>query len=67
VRPDSWIDAEVSPYDIQESPTTGILSGRPSAPSNVVHFMTELIDDAELWSTWKFRMPAIMNSQEKIQ
>ena len=67
VRPDSLIDAEVSPYDIKESPTTGILSGRPTARSNVAHFMTELIADAELWSTWKFRMPVIMNSQEKIQ
>ena len=62
VRPDSLINAEVSPYDIKESPTTGILSGQPTARSNVAHFMTELIANAELWSTWKFRMPVIMNS-----
>ena len=62
VRPDSLINAEVSPYDIKESPTTGILSGQPTARSNVAHFMTELIENAELWSTWKFRMPVIMNS-----
>ena len=62
VRPDSLINAEVSPYDITESPTTGILNGRPTARSNVAHFMTELIENAELWSTWKFRMPVIMNS-----
>lgn len=67
VRPDSLIDSEVSPYDINESPTTGILSGRPTARSNVAHFMTELIDDADLWRTWKFRMPVIMNAREKIQ
>jgi len=24
--------------------------------------MTELIENAELWSTWKFKMPVIMNS-----
>ena len=62
VRPDSLINAEVSPYDILESPTTGILSGRPTARSNVAHFMTDLIENEELWSTWKFRMPVIMNS-----
>ena len=62
VRPDSLINAEVSPYDITESPTTGILNSRPTTRSNVAHFMTELIENAELWSTWKFRMPVIMNS-----
>lgn len=64
VRPDSLVNAEVSPYDIKESPVTGILTGRPTARSNVAHFMSELIDNAELWNTWKFRMPVIMNSGE---
>jgi len=62
VRPDSLINAGVSPYDIEESPTTGILNGRPTTRSNVAHFMTELFENAELWSTWKFKMPVIMNS-----
>jgi len=62
VRPDSLINAEVSPYYITESPTTGIINGRPTARSNVAHFMTDLIENEELWNTWKFRMPVIMNS-----
>ena len=62
VRPDSLIDAEVSPYDITKSPVTGILKGRPTARSNVAHLMTELIENEKLWSVWKFRMPVIMNS-----
>jgi len=61
VRPDSLIDAEMSHYDIKSSPVTGILTGRPTTRSNVAHFMTELIEDAEIWGTWKFRMPVIMN------
>ena len=65
VRPDSLIDAEVSPYDIKESPVTGIFSGRPTTRSNVAQFMTELIENAEVWSTWKFRMPVIMNSKSR--
>ena len=53
VRPDSLIDAEVSPYDIKESPVTGLLTGRPTTRSNVAQLITELIENAELWSTWK--------------
>ena len=26
--------------------------------------MTELIEDATLWNTWKFKMPVMMNSEE---
>jgi nucleoside-diphosphate-sugar epimerase len=67
VRPDSLIDAEISPYEVQESPSTGILTGRPTTRSNVAHFMTELVGNAELWNTWKFRMPVIMNSEASVQ
>lgn len=65
VRPDSLIDAEVSPYEIKESPVTGIFGGRPTTRSNVAHFMTELIENAEIWSAWKFQMPVIMNSNSR--
>lgn len=61
VRPDSLINADVSAYEIRESPSTGIFTGRPTTRSNVAHFMTELIENEELWNTWKFRMPVIMN------
>ena len=67
VRPDSLIDAERSPYDINESPTTGILTGCPTARSNVAHFMTELVENSELWSKWKSKMPVVMNATRKIQ
>ena len=66
VRPDSLVDAELSPYDISESPTTGILTGRPTSRSNVAHFMTDLIENSELWNEWKFRMPVVMNATEKV-
>jgi nucleoside-diphosphate-sugar epimerase len=64
VRPDSLVDAEISPYDIEQSPTTGIFTGRPTARANVAHFMIELVENAELWNTWKFGMPVIMNANE---
>ena len=65
VRPDSLVDAEVSPYDIEESPLTGIFSGRPTSRSNVAQFMIELIANTALWSEWMFRMPVIMNSESR--
>ena len=64
VRPDSLVDAEISLYDVEQSPTTGILTGRPTARANVAHFMIELVENAELWSTWRFGMPVIMNSNQ---
>jgi len=63
VRPDSLINAQISPYEIMESPSTGILSGRPTSRSNVAHFMVELIGNPELWRRWRFRMPVVMNAQ----
>ena len=62
VRPDSLINAQISKYEIVESPTTGIFTGRPTTRSNVAHFMVELIENDELWNSWKFKMPVIMNS-----
>jgi len=64
VRPDTLINEEVSAYDIEESPITGIFTGRPTTRSNVAHFMSELIDNSKIWDTWKHRMPVIMNSVE---
>jgi nucleoside-diphosphate-sugar epimerase len=44
VRPDSLINAQVSPYEIKASPTTDIFTGRPTTLSNVAYFMTDLIE-----------------------
>ena len=62
VRPDSLIDDQVSAYDLKESPTTGIFTGRPTTRENVAHFMTELISNDQVWQEWKYRMPVIMNA-----
>ncbi|MBT6491270.1 MAG: NAD(P)H-binding protein [Deltaproteobacteria bacterium] len=62
VRPDSLIDENVSTYDVVASPVTGIFSGRPTTRANVAHFMLELVDSDDLWDTWKYKMPVIMNS-----
>ena len=63
VRPDSLVDENVSTYDVVASPVTGLFSGRPTARSNVAHFMLGLVEDDALWESWKFKMPVIMNSE----
>lgn len=62
VRPDTLINADVSAYDIEPTPTTGIFTGRPTTRANVAHFMVALTENAELWAQWKFKMPVIMNA-----
>ena len=64
VRPDSLINAEISAYEIEPSPTTGIFTGRPTTRANVARFMVDLLENTELWDVWKFRMPVIMNATE---
>lgn len=64
VRPDSLINAEVSPYEVTASPVTGLFDGRPTTRANVARFMTQLIEDEALWETWKFKMPVIMNAPD---
>lgn len=62
VRPDTLINAEISSYEIVQSPVTGIFTGRPTSRTNVAHFMVALIESTTLWSEWKFKMPVIMNN-----
>ena len=66
VRPDALIDGEVSDYEIESSPVTGIFTGRPTRRANVAHFMSRLIEDDRLWSQWRFKMPVVMNRAEAI-
>ncbi len=62
VRPDSLIDADVSDYDVAQSPITTIFSGRPTSRANVAHFIKALVIGAKIWQRWKFTMPVIMNT-----
>lgn len=62
VLPDSLTNSNVSQYEIQPSPVTGIFSGRPTARANVAHFMVALVGGVALWQQWKFRTPVIMDA-----
>lgn len=64
VRPDGLIDGEaVTNYEIYASPTrSAIFNAGKVSRINVAHFMARLIDDADLWASWKGRMPVIYSA-----
>ncbi len=61
VRPDGLINAEeVTNYEIYPSPTkSAIFNAGKVSRINVAHFMALLIEDTNLWATWKGQMPVI--------
>jgi len=63
VRPDGLTDeAEVSGYEIHQSPTrNAIFDAGSSSRINVANFMANLATDSELWDVWRGKMPVIYN------
>lgn len=63
VRPDNLInEAQVTPYDVQASPTrSAIFDAGSTRRMNVAHFMAELMTTDEVWQRWKGQMPVIYN------
>ncbi len=65
VRPDSLIDEEqVTEYELHSSPVrSALFNPGKTSRINVGHFMTNLIEDNELWNEWKGQMPVIYNKE----
>ncbi len=61
VRPDGLINEnEVTKYETYPSPIrSAIFNAGKVSRINVGHFMSELINDNDLWNTWKGQMPVI--------
>jgi len=66
VRPDGLIDEnEVTKYEIYPSPIrSAIFNAGKVSRINVGHFMSELINDDNLWNKWKGQMPVIYSTTE---
>lgn len=64
VRPDTLFDHDnASAFELHPSPTrSAIFDPGKTSRINVGQFMGQLIEDEELWSEWKGRMPVIYNS-----
>lgn len=65
VRPDNLINEDkVTDYEIHTSPLrSAIFDAGKVSRINVAHFMASLIDDKELWETWKGKMPVIYSKE----
>jgi len=63
VRPDTLINEEKeSEYEIIESPKRSpVFDAGKTSRINVAHFMVELLQNNELWNSWKFKLPVIYN------
>ena len=67
VRPDGLIDEEeVTDYEIHPSPTrSAIFNAGKVSRINVGHFMARLINDTNLWDTWKGQKPVIYSKSHQ--
>jgi NAD dependent epimerase/dehydratase family enzyme len=63
VRPDGLVDeTQVTEYAIHASPIRNVIfDAGATSRINVANFMANLATDAELWETWKGKMPVIYN------
>ncbi len=65
VRPDTLINEDrATAYDVYPSPIrSALFNPGKTSRVNVAHFMSNLIDDVELWNRWKGQMPVIYNKE----
>ncbi|MBJ6367038.1 NAD(P)-dependent oxidoreductase [Snuella sedimenti] len=68
VRPDNLThEAEISDYKLYPSPIrSAIFNAGKTSRINVAHFMSNLINNNELWHQWKGQMPIIYNTASLV-
>jgi hypothetical protein len=62
VRPDSLKEGDVTEYALHEGLVDSLFHPGETNMANVAHFMCELATDAEAWSTWRGKLPVIVNA-----
>lgn len=64
VRPSGLTNEDVvSDYSVHPTPTrSAIFSDGKISRINVAHFMSRLLNEKDLWMTWKARMPVLYNA-----
>ncbi|KAF9915850.1 hypothetical protein BX616_005223 [Lobosporangium transversale] len=67
VRPDGFIDGEVSEYTIEDSIRHPFYEAEKVTMSNIAHFMCELIESPAIWEKWKFKMPIIFDTNQPLK
>lgn len=61
IRPDSLMEGQVTGYATHESLINSVFSPGKTNMANVAHFMCELATNAQKWTTWKSKLPVIVN------
>ncbi|KAF9974757.1 hypothetical protein BGZ73_001783 [Actinomortierella ambigua] len=64
VRPDGFIDGEVSEYRLMEGIQHPFYEPDHVTKANIAHFMAELASNPNVWETWKFKMPIIIDASQ---
>ncbi|KAF9431143.1 hypothetical protein BGZ94_008293 [Podila epigama] len=64
VRPDSFVDGEVSEYKVFASIQHSLYTPDIVRRANIAHFMCELVTNPATWEQWKFKMPVIFDAQQ---
>lgn len=62
VRPDSLLEGDVTPYELHEGLVSSLFSPGSTNMANVAHFMCELATMDAAWSSWRGKLPVIVNS-----
>lgn len=61
VRPDGFIDGDVSEYVVFEDPQHPFYASHKVRKANIAKFVGELVGDEGVWGKWRFKMPVIEN------
>ncbi|KAF9435826.1 hypothetical protein BGZ76_005429 [Entomortierella beljakovae] len=64
VRPDGFIDGEVSEYKLLDSIQHSFYEADKVTRANIAHFMCDLASNPKTWETWKFKMPVIIDANQ---
>lgn len=64
VRPDSLAEGQRCPYALWQGLQSGLFTPGKTRKSNLAHFMVSLLVDDDLWSSWKWKMPVILDDND---
>ncbi|KAK3816218.1 MAG: hypothetical protein J3Q66DRAFT_341964 [Benniella sp.] len=64
VRPDGFIDGEVSEYTVLDSIQHAFYTADKVTRANIAHFMCELSENPRTWAEWRFKMPIIIDTHQ---
>ncbi|KAG0368901.1 hypothetical protein BC939DRAFT_502342 [Gamsiella multidivaricata] len=64
VRPDGFIDGEISEYRVLDSIQHAFYEPDKITKANIAHFMCELVENPKTWEQWKFKMPVLIDTHQ---